>query len=365
MKTKIYMTATENLKRLPDCLGSGQGQQGIFYTFSSLYDPKADGHFKVPDDIAQVLFSTGEVPRTEGQKINVDTNTVTPLKIPEPAVLREKSVPLMCDSGAFSFLKGKLKQEIGSVANPYDSEGFWRYLDAYVAFLLQHGNRFNVYVGMDIIGDAPVSLRNQLYMEGKGLTPMPTYHVGEPLEYLERYIAEYDYIGISGLATIPTRDQYRKLFAERVFRLVCPKGIPVVRVHGFGISDPQAIWQWPFYSVDSFHWVMACSHGGITVPRVGPDGYQYRTSRTTVGVTTRNKETRGVSSKAGIHYVDLRPQQRVYVDRYMAEELGTCYEKVRDSVQERFRANFMYYYRLAQVAPEWPRHWTPAARAFL
>jgi len=42
---------------------------------------------------------------------------------------------------------------------------------------------------------------NQTYLESMGLNPLPVWHIGEPMSYLDEYCENYDYVAIGGAAS--------------------------------------------------------------------------------------------------------------------------------------------------------------------
>ena len=50
----------------------------------------------------------------------------------------------------------------------------------------------NLYAGLDVIGDPIKTLQNNKYMEQKyKLSPIPTFHMGEDIKHLDRFLAYY------------------------------------------------------------------------------------------------------------------------------------------------------------------------------
>jgi len=142
---------------------------------------------------------------------------------------------LFLDSGAFSAKTKGVKID----------------LDEYCRFIKEHQQHFAVYANLDVIGDYKGTMKNQRYMESKGLKPLPCYHYGEPIQVLKDMAAEYKYLAIGGLVPIAKNKAELTRFLDRVFSIVQNK----VKIHGFGMTGQMILKRYPFYSVDSTSWL--------------------------------------------------------------------------------------------------------------
>lgn len=172
----------------------------------------------------------------------------------------EDNIHIFLDSGAFSAFTQK---------DAID-------LDEYIDFVKEHKDKLEVYVVLDVIGDAEASWRNQAKMEKAGLRPLPVYHIGEPLRYLQRCIDGYEYFCIGTTAvSVGGGMNTRVPFVDRCFSIICdtPDRMPKAKVHGLGMMHPDFIWKYPWYSVDASTWKLNTGYGIIFVPsRHRPDG---------------------------------------------------------------------------------------------
>lgn len=167
-----------------------------------------------------------------------------------------RKVDLFLDSGAFSAW----------------SRGVEIKIEDYIAFIKKHRKYLSLYAVLDVIGDPEGTLRNQHIMEEAGLSPMPCFHFGEPIRYLKKYIDEYDYVALGGMAKMGNRPEMIE-FLDKCFDVICDKkGLPQVKIHGFGVTSIQVMKKYPFYSVDSTSWLMTARMGKIYVPHKKPDG---------------------------------------------------------------------------------------------
>lgn len=123
---------------------------------------------------------------------------------------------------------------------------------------------------LDGIGDADQTWRNQMEMEWRGVRPLPCFHFGEPMEALDWYVANYDYITLGGMVGAST-DQLRT-WLDEVWNehLLNGAGRPKIKVHGFGITAIPLMQEFPWYSCDSSSWIQSAAFGSIVHPVWGP-----------------------------------------------------------------------------------------------
>jgi len=134
----------------------------------------------------------------------------------------------------------------------------------YIKFIKENKDIISVYANLDVIGiggkqpnrlTAEKTLENQRIMEKAGLNPLPCFHFGEPVEFLQYYVKNYDYLamgvaGNTGTKLIPWLD-------ECFSKYICDnKGFPKVKVHGFAVTSLQLMLRYPWFSVDSTSWVV-------------------------------------------------------------------------------------------------------------
>lgn len=124
--------------------------------------------------------------------------------------------------------------------------------------------------GLDVIGDWRESLKNCEAAWSEGLEVIPTYHHGEPEDYLRGIARDYPMIALGGVAGgSPPAVQ---AWATRCFQRIWP-----CRVHGFSLCAKRYVTALPFYSVDSTAWFLQAiryhrfaAHGGAFLPRARP-----------------------------------------------------------------------------------------------
>ncbi len=167
--------------------------------------------------------------------------------------INRDGVQVFLDSGAFSaFTKGV---EVD--------------LPRYCDYIHANAGMIEVASVLDGIGDPDETFKNQYLMEQLGTRPLPCFHYGEPMEFLEYYVENYEYITLGGMVPISTPQL--KLWLDRLWEeyLTDDQGMPKVKVHGFGLTSLTLMMIYPWYSVDSSTWVQWAANGMILVPEHG------------------------------------------------------------------------------------------------
>jgi hypothetical protein len=215
---------------------------------------------------------------------------------------------LFLDSGAFSAFTQK-----GEVN-----------LEEYIEYIQKNRHLIKVYAVLDIIGDPEKTWENQEYMESIGLTPLPIFHINEDWSYLERCLT-YEYFAIGGTATSFSMDRRRQFFEDCWERIIDDEGFPLSRVHGLGITSPEFVSLYPWYSVDSASWRYFGPYGNILVPRMKNGEYNYKTNPYTVSCSYRIDPNK---CKDGSHLLTMSKYERDHVIKY-CESLGVELGKSR------------------------------------
>jgi hypothetical protein len=261
-------------------------------------------------------------------------------------------------------------------------------IDQYIGFIEQYKEFINVYANLDVIGDDEGTWRNQKYMEDKGYSPLPVYHIGDKIEYLYKCL-EYPYFCLGGISK--SIGDSRVKFLDKCWDIICdtPDRLPKCKVHGFGMTGLEMMIRYPWFSVDSTSWLTAGRFGGVLIPKRG----DYTKRPWKISVSTRSPDR----SDEGAHFDTLSTMEKDVVLKYFKEnglELGVsqfkyvptnyilqenerwCDEEVQcinasenstDKVIEiiiqeglcnshilRDCANFIYYRDLEKSFPLWP-----------
>lgn len=243
-----------------------------------------------------------------------------------------KHLKIAIDSGAHSLYRNTFSpnqqgfykdREIADYSH-LKSEKFELYLDGYIEYLLDHIDELEMYVSLDIIFNAKASWEMQKYMESCGLNPLPVFHQGEDWKYLKRYIDNYEYIGLGGLAQNASERSYAA-FGDEAFKMICKKdGSPRVKVHGFAMTSIQLMTRYPWYSCDSSTWVSLSRNGWARFPRFNKDGeYAWLERPIAWRFTDR-------ASHSNVHIDKQAEIHQIYMEEYLQKQFGLSMDDMKD-----------------------------------
>jgi len=212
-----------------------------------------------------------------------------------------RKVELFLDSGAYSaWSQGK---EIN--------------IQDYIQFIKDHQDVIDVYANLDVIGDPQGTWNNQMIMEKAGLSPLPVYHYGEDVKWLKRILGRgYPYIGLGGMVPISTTDLTKWLDDLFGNYLTDPDGMPLVKVHGFGLTSLRLMLRYPWWSVDSTSWVLTGRMGSIFIPRFRNGNWIYDEDSWKIIVSNRSPQ----SKEAGKHITTMTKLEKEILLKYIHEK---------------------------------------------
>ena len=215
-----------------------------------------------------------------------------------------RKIDLFLDSGAYSAWKQNVEIDIKE----------------YIQFVKEHEEHLEVYANLDVIGDAEATLKNQHIMEKAGLNPLPCFHHKESIKYLKKYLSKYKYIALGGMVGIKGD---LSIWLDDLFTnyLTDKKGMPIVKVHGFGLTSLRLMLRYPWYSVDSTSWVLTSRLGSVYVPRYRSGKFIYDKDAWKICVSSRSPD-----KKAGVHIEAFSPKQQEIVFQYFKDK-GYCLGK--------------------------------------
>lgn len=248
----------------------------------------------------------------------------------------EKKISLFLDSGAFSAW----------------SKGVTIDIDEYIAFIKQHKKYIDHYANLDVIGDAEKTYNNQKYMESKGLTPIPTYHLTSDYKWLIQYIEEgHSYIAIGGLAAkLVVGDALFHELDHLFINYICDSsGMPKVKVHGFGLTSIPLLVRYPWYSVDSTSWVMTGRFGAVFVPKKKQGNYVYTEIPWKVNVSDKSSK----KDQEGQHFNTFSKMEQKIISDYFSEK-GYTIQQLSSEYKKRDEINIHYFIDLEKNLPKWP-----------
>lgn len=240
-------------------------------------------------------------------------------------------VKIFLDSGAFTLATKKVE----------DIQG---YLDDYIDFILKHRDRLLGYVNLDDVYDVEVSWKNQKYMEERGVCPIPVYHFREDFKWLEKYVNEYDYMGIGGVAPKSVSMKKLRMLLDRIFEYIYKKGLSV-KVHGFGVFSIPFLLRFSWFSCDSTTWFQPSIYGKVFIPKynIAKGKFDYSKPPSVVRVSELGLMQSSISSAA--HYeleYSEGGEARTRIEEYF-ELAGVDKEELKVSDYEREKVNVYYF----------------------
>lgn len=273
---------------------------------------------------------------------------VEELYLPPTDEIEFKDFVVATDSGAHSLYKEHFvvgdkitaQARINADYSYVKTKEFKKFLDNYIAHCHEFKDLYKFYVTLDIINNPEESWRITEYMESCGLLPMPVFHNGEDIHWLERMVEKYPYIGISGLGQDIVKARF-KPFGDSCFKIICDKhGKPKCKVHGFAMGAPEIIKMYPWYSADQSTWTYMSRVGSLLVPKpitkgIELLGYDYLNLYKVIPVTNRRDVER-------THINNLSETMLFYVMNYLNEN-NIELEAVRESYHWRDVANIRLF----------------------
>lgn len=234
--------------------------------------------------------------------------------------MREQGAQVFLDSGAFS------AHSLGAHID----------INEYCAYVIRNRDILRVEDGavmasvLDGIGDPLKTWQHQMHMEKMGAKPLPCFHFGEPIEYLDWYVANYSYITIGGLVGKAQKDQERWLDEVWNKSMVDGSGRAKLKVHGFGMTSPSLMKRYPWFSCDSSSWIQAAAFGSIFTSEHGP-----------LSVSTSSP----ARHDNGRHLSTLTTIERESVERMLADK-GFNFERLSTIYESRACYNCLGYMEL-------------------
>lgn len=228
---------------------------------------------------------------------------------------------LFLDCGAFSAWKQKQVIDI----------------QEYIDFVQAQKHKLHVYAALDDIEDPKRSLLNYQEMVEQGLDPIPCFHYGEDFSYLKKYLEDNSYIALGGMVGISTNLQY--MWLKSVFNLIPDD----VKIHGFGMTTIDLLHRFPWYSVDSTSAVRAGGFGGVYIPIVRKEEWNFE-QPWVVCMTEESANRR----KFNTHYHTLTPINRRICDKWLNESPFT-YKELNEEYLKRWAANFYYFQNMSKA----------------
>lgn len=194
----------------------------------------------------------------------------------------------------------------------------------YAQYIHDHGHLFTVCSSLDAIGDPAKSYSLLKELEDLGVTVSPVFHAREDIKWLEKYLAEgYRYIFIGGM--VPETTNWLRVWLDDLFDgpLTNEDGTASVKLHGFGLTDQQLMFRYPWHSVDSTSWLFTGAFGGCLF---------YREGKALKVVFSHDSPS--AKKLNAPHYSNLSSIEKSHVDIWL-EEMGVTAEQCAESYRYR------------------------------
>jgi len=206
---------------------------------------------------------------------------------------------LFLDSGAFTaFTKGAVipVEEYAEYVKQTKAQGVWTTCSS-----------------LDAIGQgreaAVQSYKLFARLRNLGADVQPVFHVREPDEALRYYVdsGEWDYLFIGGM--VPETTAWLKLRLDHLWAKILTKkdGAPKIKVHGFGLTDSQLMFRYPWHSVDSSSWLMTGVFGAC----------MFRTEENRLRKVVFSEESPTARKFKGWHYSNLPREAKARVNKWL------------------------------------------------
>lgn len=207
----------------------------------------------------------------------------------------------------------------------------------YIKFVKRTEGLWDVVAGLDVIGDADASWRNFEIMRDAGILTMPTFHYGEPWEFLDKMVEAAPYVAIGGVAQLGSGPALVE-WLDSVWsnHLVKPDGTPRVKVHGFAVTGKGAMLRYPWASVDSTSWLQMAGHGTCAL--------DLRRGNKITDLKVAFSDQSPHMEKDEKHFDSLRPAYQNAIRTHL-ENLGYKIEDIRRSYRWRQHVNIGYFKR--------------------
>lgn len=227
-------------------------------------------------------------------------------------------------------------------------------VDMFIDFCKKYGEYFTVIASLDVIGDAEATWTNYCRMYDEGVVSIiPTYHMGEPIEALERMLtgdssrSGADYIALGGMAGAGTTISKKRKFLNRCFEVMCStSGEALIKVHGFGVNSEELMFAYPWHSVDSTTWLSAARNGELILHDMG------NIKRLNISGKYNPDRTSGAP-----HYLGLPIHDMMRINEYIYEREFTTRELATDN-EARGRFNIKYGIEIEKIITDNPPRFT-------
>jgi len=261
-----------------------------------------------------------------------------------------RPLSLFLDSGAFSLWRKHQKESKTVDYSFYRNKVFKEYITAYVEFVKTYDGIIDLVANADVVPRSPkegetaarLSMGNFKLLRRMGLETVPVVHYGTDPKWIGRYQElGCDYVALGGLVGSIKKPGARRWISQ------CFNQYGDVRFHAFGVSNIEALFAYPWHSVDSAVWDRTSTYGSVLVPKFRGGQFVLSVNPTMVKITTENPSVRDGS---GSHYLSMSKAEQAIILRWL-DEIGVSMgggEQAGVSTCYRIRriANLRYFERL-------------------
>jgi len=167
------------------------------------------------------------------------------------ALVREPSISLMIDSGAHSFRMARGKASRFSLT---------KFAEYYIEFIRKFQGLFHSFAELDLEEVVGQVICDRWFEQLKAVAPklrcIRVWHPWHGFDRWKLYCKQTDYVGIGGGWN--TRNRVSRSILTKLVHYAYERG---VKVHAFGCTSVNFLYDIPFYSVDSSSWVAGEMYG--------------------------------------------------------------------------------------------------------
>ena len=196
---------------------------------------------------------------------------------------------------------------------------------------------------------------------------MPVVHYPEDPVWLEKYLSRgHDMIGLGGLVGKSSQEACKR-WLDDCFDRICDSHdrLPMVKIHGFGVTSIPLLSRYPFYSVDSKTWLDVAAYGKILVPQRRQGAFRLKLQAHDAYVDGGDRERRYLTLRVGepavAEWLELigMPVGKMHRNESAGTTTNDYVAGVSNDYNKRRVANIVYFEMLREVLPAYPPPWQP------
>lgn len=240
----------------------------------------------------------------------------------------EPSIPIMMDSGVFSYRSFKIKMaKLGKATPKLLTEE--QFIESYVDWVKKHQHLWAIYFTVDLdVCAADIYKRHKRLLK-LGIKPVPVFHGDDSIDYMTRYHdLGHKLIGIGSPIWLRSNMTHRRRYLDAVFNHAAKLNL---EIHGLALTAAWVMIGYPFWSTDSSSWSRVASTGCLL------KFDEHRGRMTTVHVSDRGISAKQSSNSSARMTAAIKEE---------TEALGFDFELLRTDFVERHKWNAMEMQRM-------------------